>query len=298
MSELIGSCILSVKKQEFLSYEHIIVDDGSEADHLERVIKEIGDDDKVHFFKNERNIGSLSTVNSASLAAKGSLLIFLAADDILPEGSLNRTHEIYAEYPEAGVFVGDLIIRYIGSKVELISSPFRRQSKGFLTPTAARTYSLMADPFHGGVAIRRDLFLKHGQYDVNLMWHCDTIMHALLAFNYGVAYSSGPQLVFNKSSNSFGSQSNSTSAEAIRVRVRTLEAILTHAELIESGIAGKIPKVMPLVLMNKRFLPVINLRFIKIWTIFSIVRVLKRDSRIFYFICNLLRPRNAIKRNM
>ena len=83
--------ILSVKKQSFQDYEHIIYDGGSNDSTL-KIIKE-NSNEKVRLFS-EPDKGLYDAMNKAILKAKGSYLGFLNSDDTFKDqNSLNYIAE-------------------------------------------------------------------------------------------------------------------------------------------------------------------------------------------------------------
>lgn len=80
----IKESIDSVLAQSYTNWEIIIVDDCS-TDDTERIVGTY-EDSRIHYMRNERNIGTALTRNKALLEAKGKYIAFLDADDVwLPE---------------------------------------------------------------------------------------------------------------------------------------------------------------------------------------------------------------------
>lgn len=81
-AKYIAETINSVQKQTYQNWEMIIVDDGS-FDETEIVVKEIQKtDNRIQFYKLEKNSGPAIARNSGIEKAKGRFLTFLDADDI------------------------------------------------------------------------------------------------------------------------------------------------------------------------------------------------------------------------
>lgn len=80
----IKESIDSVLAQSYTNWELIIVDDCS-TDDTERIVGTY-EDSRIHYLRNERNIGTALTRNKALREAKGKYVAFLDADDVwLPE---------------------------------------------------------------------------------------------------------------------------------------------------------------------------------------------------------------------
>lgn len=80
--EMLKECIESVRKQNFPSYEHIIIDDGSLID-LRKEIKEMNNTHLKYYFKEHTGIiNSTEPLNYGLKVAQGEYLIILASDDL------------------------------------------------------------------------------------------------------------------------------------------------------------------------------------------------------------------------
>lgn len=77
----IDASIKSVLAQTYSDWELIIVDDCS-IDKTEEIIKGFLSDDRIRFFKNERNSGAALSRNYALRVARGKWVAFLDSDDI------------------------------------------------------------------------------------------------------------------------------------------------------------------------------------------------------------------------
>ena len=69
--------IASVQKQTYENWEMIIVDDGSTDDSQDIVLKLATQDPRIHYYKNEKNMGVADTRNRAISLAQGRYIAFL-----------------------------------------------------------------------------------------------------------------------------------------------------------------------------------------------------------------------------
>ncbi len=88
----ISEAIESVLNQSFQEFELIIVDDASTDRTAERV--EAFNDDRIHFIRNEKNIGVSETRNRAIALSKGLYIAFLDSDDAWLENKLYIQYKI------------------------------------------------------------------------------------------------------------------------------------------------------------------------------------------------------------
>jgi glycosyltransferase involved in cell wall biosynthesis len=89
----------SVRSQDLLSFEIIIIDDGSVDDTVRLVQNNIQPGEQIHLIEMKENSGVSAARNAGIRAAKGKLLAFLDADDVwLPE-KIARQIEAMGEDP-------------------------------------------------------------------------------------------------------------------------------------------------------------------------------------------------------
>lgn len=106
--------IESILDQTFEDFELLILDDCPE-DNRENVIKSFSDN-RIKYFKNEKNLGITPSRNKLIELAKGEYLAIMDHDDIaLPERFEEQVH-VLDEHPEIGV-VGGWIERFPDIKI-------------------------------------------------------------------------------------------------------------------------------------------------------------------------------------
>lgn len=84
----IGESIESVVNQTYKKWELIIVDDCS-TDNTEEIVRAFSDE-RIKFFKNEKNLGAALTRNRALREATGELISFLDSDDVWNPDKLEK----------------------------------------------------------------------------------------------------------------------------------------------------------------------------------------------------------------
>lgn len=107
----IAETVQSVLAQTYQNWELIIVDDCS-TDDTDEVIKPFLADDRIRYFKNEKNSGAAVSRNRALREAKGKWIAFLDSDDLwMPEKlekqiafmEENGYHFSYTNYEEVNM---------------------------------------------------------------------------------------------------------------------------------------------------------------------------------------------------
>ncbi|NJN64179.1 MAG: glycosyltransferase family 2 protein [Acidobacteria bacterium] len=98
----IAACLESVLRQEGPSFEIIVVDDHS-RDRTPRVVEELGDP-RIRLIVLDRNTGGPAAPrNRGAHEARGALLSFFDADDVMEPHRIARSVRAMAAAPEAGL---------------------------------------------------------------------------------------------------------------------------------------------------------------------------------------------------
>lgn len=81
-------CVDSIKKQTFLDFELILINDGSTDKSLD-VIKKLSEEDERMIIVNQKNKGVSSSRNAGLRIAKGDYIIFMDSDDLIDSDYLS-----------------------------------------------------------------------------------------------------------------------------------------------------------------------------------------------------------------
>lgn len=99
----IAKCIESVKRQAFLDYELLLVDDGS-SDMSGEICKTMAaDDSRIRYFFHE-NKGVSATRNRGIAEALGEYIVFLDSDDAYAPDYLQRFHSLIIQHTDCSSF--------------------------------------------------------------------------------------------------------------------------------------------------------------------------------------------------
>lgn len=99
-AHLIGETIDSICNQTFTNWELLIMDDGSD-DNTEEMIRQFNDD-RIHFFKEERTGHVSKLKNIAIEKSRGEMIAFIDSDDLWAATKLEKQLAAMKQYPEAG----------------------------------------------------------------------------------------------------------------------------------------------------------------------------------------------------
>jgi dolichyl-phosphate beta-glucosyltransferase len=110
-----------------LSYELILVDDGSTDDTVQVISRYLNQIDKIRLLRNLRNEGKGSAVKLGIFAARGDYVMFMDADLSVPIKELSKIFKHIDESTD--IVIG---VRDAGSQGTVIKRPFYRKVISFL----------------------------------------------------------------------------------------------------------------------------------------------------------------------
>jgi glycosyltransferase involved in cell wall biosynthesis len=93
----------AILKQSAQPLEVIIIDDGSTDDSVEIIQNLASENPVIKFYRNEKNSGVCFTINRGIDLARGDYVFFSAADDEILPGFLEKSLNILAQHPQAGL---------------------------------------------------------------------------------------------------------------------------------------------------------------------------------------------------
>jgi len=96
------SSVGSVLRQDFPSFELVVVDNAS-TDDTDAVIAEFAHDARLQYFKNPVNVGLTPNHNVGLSHARGAYILFLSADDMILPGHLRRCYDYLQANPATDV---------------------------------------------------------------------------------------------------------------------------------------------------------------------------------------------------
>ena len=105
---MLRRCLGSVSAQEYARVEHIVVDGGSQPS-VAALLEQAG-----VAFVSERDSGQANAINKGFAMARGDLLGWLNADDVLLPDAVQRVVATLQEHPAAGWAYGDC--EYVGGR--------------------------------------------------------------------------------------------------------------------------------------------------------------------------------------
>ncbi|MFA5023121.1 MAG: glycosyltransferase family 2 protein, partial [Candidatus Paceibacterota bacterium] len=101
--------IESILKQSFTNWEIIIVDDGS-TDNTAQVIEKYLIDPRIHYFKNDQNLGICATRNRALQESAGEYLAVLDSHDFWADSDKLKKQVEFLDQEAGQVAIGTGVI--------------------------------------------------------------------------------------------------------------------------------------------------------------------------------------------
>lgn len=146
--------IQSVINQTYDNVEYIIIDGGS-SDRTLDIIKKY--ENKIDYWISERDNGIYDAMNKGIRVSSGEWVSFLGADDFLKKNAI----ESYLN-----ALNGDLKIKYISSKIELINN--KKQVLSIVGKALEwNTFKKYMCVAHVGSLHHKSLFCKYGLFDIS-----------------------------------------------------------------------------------------------------------------------------------
>lgn len=196
----LGQTLESILTQQGPALEIILVDDGSTDDSIE-VAREI-DDDRIRIISIPASGGPSRPRNIAIAEARGRLIFFCDADDVMLPGKIDKQSDVFAREKEVGlVFTDFMVIDRLG---HVLSSSFltdrkyswhkRVVAEGAKSGGALDKDLMARALLHGNfigtssVAVRREVLADHGGFDESLASSEDADLWLRLARNIGFAF--------------------------------------------------------------------------------------------------------------
>ncbi len=160
-SAFIKETIDSVKKQSYINWEIIIVDDASTDNSLEIINDLCRQDIRIHLFKNKENKGCGYTKNRCVKEAKGSICAFLDPEDTIVIGAIETMVNEHIKYPKASLIFSSLYHCNEKLEVQYIQKP--TLAEGIL-----HTSHLIDHTICHFASFKRDLYFNTKQIDKSL----------------------------------------------------------------------------------------------------------------------------------
>jgi len=117
--EFIEELIVSVKGQSYPNVEHLIIDDGS--DDVNAIATILSRYPHVKWRRRKKNEGQYFTMNEGLLSAKGKVVCFISADDVVVPGAISCVMDFLRKAPSIDGVFG--LTGYIDADGNILTKP-------------------------------------------------------------------------------------------------------------------------------------------------------------------------------
>lgn len=231
--KFLGPMIDSLLEQTFKDFDLIIVDDAS-PENLKEFIGTY-DDSRIHFYKNEKNIGGKDLVanwNHCIDYAKGELFLLASDDDIYAPTYLAEMVKLADEHPEVDVFHSRVAVIDENGKIIHVGEPVAEYESDidFIYQRGIKRRTQLVPDF----ICRTEALRKIGGFiNYPKAWFSDEMTWYLLAKGKGVYASSKPLFYWRSSLQNISSNTDDAILKA--------KASLLHLHNMQKLINDLIP---------------------------------------------------------
>lgn len=273
-TRFLRECIDSILIQTFKNFEIIILNDCS-PENVEEIIS-LYDDKRIHYFKNERNVGAYNVVdnwNKCLDLCSGEFVICMGDDDLLAQDCLEQYCKLIDKYPLLDAYHGrTAIINEKGDYTYIVQDRAEYEN----------IYSFIRHRLDGwglfiGDFCYRTKALKEagGYYKQPLAWGSDDITAYMMIGEKGIANTKDVVFKYRVSTQTISEDSN--------VEIKLMANIKTF-EWIKTLVYKSTPPTLADVLTREVILKELPLR-LKIWQEFALRHGIKKNKlKLFKYI--------------
>jgi len=186
----VAEALEAILAQSVRPLEVAVIDDASMDNSVEIIQEFVRQDPIVTLVKNEHNKGGVVNVNRHLARALGEYHYTAASDDKVLPGFFEKSLELLAKYPQAGLCCSDYVT--FDTEKGIVAENALRLCDHPCYISPAQLVEIMKDrPIHiaGATAIvKKNAIIEAGTYLTELKWHCDWFVFLVIAFRYGICY--------------------------------------------------------------------------------------------------------------
>jgi len=202
---LIEKSILSTFLQSVPPDEIIVVDDGSTDDSVTRLIKLEKEISILKLVLFKENQGALRAGNIGAQNAKSDILMFRAADDILPPDSIKHGRDAFEKYPRSKIAFGEILFfRENTSEGTVETLALSEETEFFPADSLLRLWKPDFNLPEPACFVKKSAFLEQGGLWEEAKWYSGWLCFTSIAFKHGLTFI--PQVLnsFRLDANSYG----------------------------------------------------------------------------------------------
>ena len=186
-STFLKECIDSILSQTYSDFELIILNDAS-PEPIEEIVDQY-DDKRIHYYKNEKNVGAIDVVdnwNKLLKLAQGEYIICMGDDDMLANNCLEEYNLLIDKHPGLDVYHARTMM--IDENSEFCNlQEARPEFESVYSMIWHRTFKYRIQ-FVGDYLYRNKTLRKNGGfYKFPLAWESDCVTSFIAASSHGIA---------------------------------------------------------------------------------------------------------------
>lgn len=190
-AQYLPRCLGSVAAQTRLPDEVLVIDDASTDNSVDIISACARDISGFSLVRHNQNCGVVTRLNEGLERARGTYVLFLAADDWIEPEFVAVTMSLLEQYPDAGLCSG--LCRLAGPSDELLRpfpTPLPLSRAGFILPDQTERVLVYDDGWFNGntTVVRRKAALEAGGYRKELLSFTDKFLNTTLALRYGACF--------------------------------------------------------------------------------------------------------------
>jgi glycosyltransferase involved in cell wall biosynthesis len=200
-AKYIGEALKAILNQSYRPIEVIVIDDAS-TDNSIGIIREFVEHDPIiRLVVNEKNMGVVHNLNKLLELAKGDYVYFAAADDKILLGFFERSMNLLAQNPQAGLCSAlTLIIDEENRNKGLHPTFIISRKECFVTPEKARRILKKAGNWIPGntAILKRKALIDSGGFIPELHSFSDGFLYHVIALKYGFCFIPEPLVCWRR----------------------------------------------------------------------------------------------------
>jgi glycosyltransferase involved in cell wall biosynthesis len=162
-----------------------VVDDCSNSDDPERVVREVGHG-RFTFFRQEKNLGHVGNFTTCLRRSRGQVIHILHGDDYVRPGFYRTMEQAFSRNPSVGAAVcRHMLLDESGYQMGI--PPPLRQDAG-IWANVARELASKQRVATAAIVVRRSVYERLGGFDPRLSWTEDWEMWIRIAAHYPIWY--------------------------------------------------------------------------------------------------------------
>jgi len=231
--------LTAILAQSYRPVEVLVADDASTDNSVEIIEAFVRKDPLIRLVRNERNLGVVHNANRLLQLASGDYVYCAAADDLVLPGLFQKSMELLARYPEAGLCSSMIEIVDAASGKEkntLLLEKIAKQER-FIPPGQGLEWLRLHESWIlGNTCIYRlDALQKAGGFIPELHSFCDGFIEMVLALKYGACFIPEPLAIFRLSVTGYSASTKSNLDHILKIYSHAAELMrTTYADLFPS----------------------------------------------------------------